>query len=59
VFINGTSTLIGPTQTAGAIINGRLCADFLNTQPGVANMAFGNAPFTRALEATSDVQSDR
>jgi hypothetical protein len=59
VFITGTSTLLGPVLSPGAIMNGRLCADMLNAQHGARNMAYGNAPITRALQAASVVQADR
>jgi hypothetical protein len=59
VFINGTSTLLGPVLSPGSIVLGRLCADMVNAQHGFRNLAYGNAPITRALEGASVVQADR
>jgi hypothetical protein len=64
VFMNGTTTLLGPAlqNGDGSLWTNRLCADAFNaasTTPGQKNMNFGGAAVTRALESLSIIAADR
>jgi hypothetical protein len=49
-FINGTSTLLGPTIHAGTAIDGKLCMDMATASKNATNTTYVMAKYARAIE---------